>query len=182
MTSSSLKSRAIASILLVLVCFGVGFFLTKPKWNAYKASQSQLRMIEAQNDEFRQSLSTVQSFTDQYSKELNNVATADLALPAKKMDSANFVKALGDMAAASGVVLADLQIDAPASADRTPAPNSIQVQHLTFTATGTYLGFKDFVMRLENSLRLVDFEKISLQSSEDDQVKYTVDLKTYYQQ
>ena len=178
----SFRSKALVITLLVVACFAVAYFLTIPKWDAYKVAQNQLATLQNQNKVLTDSLATVQSFVDTFNQHQQDVTTLNLALPAKSTDSANFTNSLNQISQSSGIALGALQISEPVvSVDNPPAPNSIQVEVIHFSGSGSYASFRDFLSRLENNLRLIDVNKISFKADDLGQVEFDVDGQTYFQ-
>ncbi len=183
MNKPTLQSSTLRLILLGVVCFVVGFFALKPQWAINVERRAELGVKRAQNEQLQKSLQLVQTFLKSYTDHSTDVKTANLALPVKDMDAGNFVSSLGELAQASGVTLSNLQMNySSAALDKTVVPNSIQPQPISFTASGSYLQFRDFILRLENHLRLVDINRIVLNEDDSGLIEYQVQLTTYYQQ
>ncbi len=183
MTNASLQSSTLRLIFLGLVCLAVGFFALKPQWGVYNERRAALAVAQEENDKYKKSLESVQNFLRDYDQHNTDVTTTNLALPVKNVDAGNFVSSLGDLARASGITLSSLQINPTTTAiDKAPAPNSIQTQGINFMASGSYPAFKDFVLRLENHLRLVDIKRVTLKEDDSGLIEYQIELTTYYQQ
>ncbi len=183
MTNSSLQSSTIRLIFMVVVCFAVGFFALKPQWEVNVERRAALAIAQEQHDQNKKSLESVQNFLKDYDQHNTDVTTTNLALPVKDVDAGNFVSGLGDLAKASGITLSNLQINPTSTAvDQTPIANSIQTQGINFTASGSYPAFKDFILRLENHLRLVDIKRVTLKEDDSGLIEYQIELTTYYQQ
>lgn len=183
MTNASLQSSTLRLIFLGLVCFAVGFLALKPQWATYGERRAALAQAQEQNDQLEKSLESVQNFLREYDQRNTDVTTTNLALPVKDVDAGNFVSGLGDLARASGITLSNLQINPTSTAiDKTPVPNSIQTQGINFSASGTYPAFKDFILRLESHLRLVDIKRVTMKEDDSGLIEYQIELTTYYQQ
>ena len=182
MNTTAIKSSVITIIILVIVCLVAGLYWSKPQWSNYSQISASLKIEETKNNELQETLTAIQTFLQDYDKQEENKDAIDKALPVQNPNAASFVSSLGQLAQASGIVLSNLQIStAEKTAEKAPAPYSIQGQKITFTATGSYLAFKDFVLRLENHLRLIDINHVSVAQNEAGQPDYQVDLTTYYQ-
>jgi Tfp pilus assembly protein PilO len=180
---SSLKSRVLSGTIIVLICIVLGYFVTTPLWNKYKVAKSELTTAEMQNEQLRETLAQVQIFLGTFQNNQENVAIAGLALPSH-IDYANFMSSFGDLANASGIALQDFNVNniAVAAAVEAPKNNAIQSQRISFIASGSYPSFKDFILRLENHLRLIDIERITVASNETSGLlEFQVYIKTYYQ-
>lgn len=181
MNSSIAKSSLITIVILGIVVIAVGLYWAKPQWTSYSQANTMLQEEEAKNVRLEETLNSITSFLEAYDKQEPNISTVNLALPVKSLKEAEFVSSLGQLAQASGIVLSNLQMSASGTAEKIAPPNTIQTQKITFTATGSYAAFNDFVLRLESHLRLIDIHHVSVKQDESGQLDYLVDLTTYYQ-
>lgn len=182
MAQFTFKSRVNVVIALVIACFAAAYFLAIPRWNQYQASLVQLHNAQAQNAQLTQSLSEVQNFIDTFNSHTADRDLANLALPAKKPDTAGLLAGIAGLAQASGVNLKSLQIGSAAAGSKTPPANSIVTQLVTMNADSTYPEFKDFITRLQSHLRLIDIQTVTLKVDDTGQTDYVLNLKIYYQQ
>lgn len=169
-------------VFLIMACFGLGYFVAYPQYTKYSAAKAQLAILQADNEKLNQDLAAIQSFSDSFKSHQQESATASLALPAKSSDLGNLLASLGDLAKSSGVALSNVNItDTANTASSAVSDNSIQVVPIALSASGSYPAFKDFMIRLQTHLRLVDVGHVSLKGDEAGQVQYQVNIKTYYQ-
>ena len=181
MEKNSVKSTTIVGVVLLLMCFGAAYFLTKPQWDKFSLVRAQVVQAKADQTRLKQDLSALQSFLDNYKSHTKDVNTANLALPVKDPDAADLVSGLGDLAKASGVALEDFQMTEKAVIGKPSPDNTIQAMQINLTAAGTYPSFRDFMLRIENHLRLVDVMHVSVKADEANQLEYQMLLQTYYQ-
>lgn len=181
MGQTTFKSVMMTGGALILALIGVGYFVTSPQWGKYSEAKAELALAQANNQTTNQALSSLQAFLDDYQKQDENIVKASSALPLKSADLANFVGSVGDLAKVSGVVLSNFSVDELTSKDKTPPENSLQAVAINLSASGSYPSFKDFVLRLENHLRIIDVSHITLKQDDSGHIQYQVTLKTYYQ-
>lgn len=181
MNSSIAKSSLLTLVILGIAAIAVGLYWAKPQWAAYSQASTMLQEEEAKNAQLEQTLNSINAFLDAYDKQEPNIETVNLALPVKSLKEADFVSSLGQLAQASGIVLSNLQMTASSSVEKIAPANTINAQKISFTATGSYASFNDFVLRLESHLRLMDIHHVSVKQDESGQLDYQVDLTTYYQ-
>ncbi len=185
MPQTSFRSFATTATILIIALLWAAYFVTVPQWHKYQDSKQAQLTAESDNGNLKLALSSLQGFIDSYHQQTKNVSTVNASLPAKSEDMANFTASIGGLAQASGVVLSDFSIEGDSNVlsrfKKTPLENSIQPVAITFTASGSYPSFKDFILRLENHQRLVDINHITLRQDENGQIQYQVSLKTYYQ-
>ncbi len=181
MSRASFRSKIITGFILVIACFALAYLLATPQWDKYKIAKNQLEVAVEQEQQLSESLAAIDSFVNTFNNSSTSVGITNQALPPRDSDTAGFVSSLSALAGQSGVVLGDMQFEEQASNDKQAAPNSIRVIKVNMTASGTYLSFKDFMLRLENHLRLVDVQKITLASDDSGVLRYQLILTTYYQ-
>jgi len=172
----------ISGAILVIACLGVGYFVTSPQWTKYSLGKDKLVGAQNDNQHYKQALASMQNFLDKYKNYASQVPTVNLALPAKSFDLPNFASSMSNLAKASGVVLSNFSIqDAISPTQKNPVENSIQTVLVSLSAVGTYPSFKDFILRLEQHLRIVDIGHVSIRGDSTGQVQYQINLQTYYQ-
>ncbi len=177
--SNSLQTKVVIILLLIVACFGVGYFFTTPQWSAYSQAKSLLSHKQAEAEQLHQALSSMQTFVGQFNSHQQDLSRVNLALPVRAADLPNFLTSLSAMAQASGLALSNFTILENVTDKPAPA-NSIQTAHITISASGAFESFKDFMKRAETNLRLIDVDRISVKS-DNDQIQYVITLRTYYQ-
>ena len=178
--SNSLQSKVILGLILVIGCFGVAYFFTTPQWSRYSAAKANLERKQTEKEQLTTALNSMQTFISQFNGQKDNLEKVNLALPAKSADLPNLLTSLSALAQASGMTLSNFTIAESSSSDK-PAPvNSIQTAKINLTASGSFESFKDFIIRLETDLRLIDIENVTLKA-ENEQIQYVINLRTYYQ-
>jgi Tfp pilus assembly protein PilO len=185
MTNAPKVLSVVALILVVSILIG-GYIIFTRTYPDYQLGAQQVANAATENQNLTEALASVQEFLASYENHKANSELANLTLPARNVDMANLVSSLSRIAGLSGVSLSNFQISNP-STQAVATPNSIQIQKLTLSVTGSYLSFKDFMNRLEEHQRLVDVSAIALNSTESSPVgtpilEYQISLNTYYQQ
>ena len=186
MPANQSKNYSLAAIVLVVACLISGYIVYSRYWKDYNTAKTELAAAEQNKIKLTDTLNSVEAFLDAYDKEQGNVTLVDLALPSKQSDMANFISSIATLAQTSGVAIANFQISE--SADKPlPIENTIAPQNIDMAVSGTYLAFKDFLLRLEQHLRIVDINHITLGSGGGsgtgaNVLVYQIKLKTYYQQ
>jgi Tfp pilus assembly protein PilO len=180
-----LQSKIAMGALLLVVILGVGYFFTAGQWSAYKQAKADVAQKQEQQRALNEALSSIQSFNAAYKARLADADMVNLALPAKSGDLPNLLSSVEEMAKAAGVALSNFQITdsgtATGAGTKPALENSIQTQKIDMVASGSYASFVNFMMRLQNNLRLMDVENVTAKADENGQLQYDVQLKTYYQ-
>jgi len=177
-----LQSKIVAGAILLIACFGVGYFFTNQQWAGYNQVKADVAQKETQQRELNDALASVQAFITAYKSRLSDAAMVNLALPAKGSDLPNLLSSIEEMAKASGVVLSNFQVTDPvAVSGKAALENSIQTQKIDLVASGSYASFVNFMTRLQGNLRLMDLDHVTVKADENGQLQYNISLRTYYQ-
>lgn len=183
MTGQSIQNKSLVSIGLAIICLAAGYYTYSsllPEYNSAKATKAQLA---AENQRLTKALASTQEFLENYEQVSKDAAGIDLLLPVDNSDLANFVNNLASLAEASGVALAGLQLN---ETSQKPIENSIQTVDIAFSSSGSYLSLKDFIIKMQSNLRLMDIQSITANSAQTGPgtaiLQFQIKLKTYYQQ
>lgn len=179
--TDSLQTKIIVGVILILACFGVGFFFTLDQWTSYSLAKSALEQKQAEQQQLKEALSLAENFVAEFNSKAKDAEVANLALPAKDSDLSNLIANLGDMAKASGLALSDFGVEQVVPAGNPVVENGIQTQKINLTASGNYASFKDFVLRLQNNIRIMDVDQVTAKADESGQVEYQMVIRAYYQ-
>ncbi len=186
MPGTAPKNYSIAALILVLACIIGGYVVFTNYWKEYNASKNSLAEAKANNARLISSLNSVESFLEAYDEQQENVPMVNLALPSKQVDMANFISSIATVAQSSSVVLSGVQITDPTNNRPVPIENTIAPQTISLSVSGTYLAFKDFLLRVEQHLRIIDVKHVTLGGGSTGQgpqvLQYQLQLQTYYQQ
>lgn len=182
--------RLILSIIMLIASIaGFGFFIV-PKYQSIQA----LRVEKA---DYNQVLANARKLQEERNKLVEKYNAFDPVLLGKleKMlpknpENMKLILQLNDIARQYGIVLQNVKIedmaqDAQNTATRpgqAPANTEIGTLKITFSVTGPYTGFTNFLKVAEKDLRVVDFQKISFTALDEakQNYQYTVSIKTYW--
>ncbi len=177
--------------LLFLVIAGSIFFLyIAPTYSVVQASLAQ----EAQYNEALSKAQQLQSERDQLLARYNTFSQTDLdrldKLLPDSVDNVRLILDLDSMASRYGMRVRNVSID---STDNTPSgAGSANTQQIgpsgqayesvimSFTVSGTYDVFREYLADLEKSLRLTAVIGISFVPNDTGIYDFTVQLKTYW--
>lgn len=163
--------RMIIAAILIIAAGAVFFVYTQPTFDS-------LQSARAQSSEYDQALAKaaeLQQLKNSLLSRYNSFNPSDLnrlqiMLP-DSVDNIRLILDLNNMAATYGMALQNVVVNAPLStptgAISTLSAGGQKYGSLTlqFSTNGTYTQFKQFLGDLERSLRIVDIETISIQSS-----------------
>ena len=183
--NTSAKSYSLLAALLIFVCVIIAYMLMTKYYPNYTLAQGRLTNVQADNVRLKSALDSSASFLSTYKSQGQNSSKINLSLPVKSSDMANFVSSFSALASQSGMALTNFQVSE--NPENFVSENSIQSVDLTAVVSGPYLSFKDFMLRLEQHLRIIDVDKITISGGTaagagTPAFQYQVKMRTYYQQ
>jgi Tfp pilus assembly protein PilO len=183
MLGVELKSKTVILVILILAILAVSYFVAYPQWDKLSQSKSELEIAKQDNDRYNKLLQEVQTYIDKYKNFQKETMVASKTLPIKDFNAPEFINNIADLAKTGGVNLFAFVITDPVVKENQVSANySLQNQSISLTVSGTFQAIKNFILLLENNLRLVDIQTISLkQPSEGDVMESQITLKAYYQ-
>lgn len=173
-------------ILLVASIAGFALFIV-PHYN-------NVRSLRAEAADYNQVLDNAKTLARERNRlvekynafDAGQLAKLDAMLPTTPENVALILE-LDAIATQNGLALQNVKIDssesqAPSAArPGTAANNDTGTLSITFTATGPYGGFVNFLQSMERSLRIININKVSFTALEDKaNYQYTVGIKTYW--
>lgn len=181
--------RLILSIFMLAVSIGGFALFIVPQ---YKEVQE----IQAKAKDYNQILDNARTLQEQRNKLVTKYNAFDQTLLTKlnvmlprNPENVKLILELDSIAKSYGVFLQNVKIEDASSNTQTatrpgtPAANTdIGTLRITFSVSGPYQGFTNFIRTLEKSLRIVDIQKITFTSLDDTRntYQYTVGIKTYW--
>ncbi|MEO8065941.1 MAG: type 4a pilus biogenesis protein PilO [Candidatus Doudnabacteria bacterium] len=182
MAQLNFRSIIFTVFILIIAAFASAYFLATPQWKKYSDNKVQLSKLQSDSIRLKQELDSVQTFLDSFNSHQKDASTASLSLPVNSADLANFLTSLGDLAKSAGVLVSNITFDtSPVSTTNPVVPNTIQVVKVNLTATGSYASFKDFVIRMEQHMRIINVGHFSLKADDNGLLSYQIALQTYFQ-
>ncbi|MCL9971787.1 MAG: type 4a pilus biogenesis protein PilO [Candidatus Pacebacteria bacterium] len=176
--------------VLAVVIAGVLFYLY------IDPTYEQVKLLRAEEATLNTALTRaleLQQTRDQLLSRYNTFSPEDLSRLEKMLpdhvDNVRLALDMDSMASAYGMRVKNLSIQKPEE-DNKKKPRQVQTvgpderlyesMVLSFSVTGEYDTFQQFIRDLEKSLRLVDIESVSFSSTDVDLYEFTVSLRTYW--
>jgi len=178
--TNSPRSKIIIGLFLIIACFVVGYFFTTPAWHKYSLTKRILAQTQSDSVGLAQALSTMKDFVAQFTTHQSDADKVSRALPSQVPDLTNLLGNLSSEAEASGLALSSFSIQADTDS-KPKLPNTIQTIKVDIAASGSYESFRDFLMRLEASLRITDIDRVTVKANDTSQPQYQMSIRTYYQ-
>lgn len=196
MHSQKVKSKLYINILLVLVIFGLFYFIIYPKYTGtgtfFSPKENISRLLKEKKD-YDGALSLASGYNvkimkanTEYTNALNTlpIDTLNKVLPSSA-DPIMVIYELSKIAARaeSNMLLASPKFNDDGN-DKSKTGKKYNTLTVNFNLEGTYEGMKAFLRNLESSERIYNVTSLNFTSSEDSRAysafKYSVIVETYY--
>jgi len=169
-------NRAITIAICFFLTFILGLSFLRPKYQDLKSLQKKVeeKRVELQSkEEYFLNLSNIAEELKKYQDQLFKIDSAlppDPSIPALT----NFLQ---KKISQSGLVLNEVSLVSITPFEDLPG---IQKIHLDLRVLGSYSSFKNFLLTLEKSARLIEVENIAFSSPEDkDPFSFDLRIKVY---
>ena len=150
--------KSIISAVLLISIFGLAIFLVYPKYQRYNSLLQDVKKEETNlqyKESYVMSLNEAKQELEKYNEEF---AKIDSALPNDPLVP-SMLAYLQKATSQNGLVAKNL---GGFSTNIQPENPIIQETHYDFSASGPYSSFKNFLLTLEKSARLIEIEALSL--------------------
>lgn len=167
-------------IILIVGCISTGYFFSYDQWVKYSASKDALAVAETQNAAVRKAQSDLEGFLTSYRRSLESQPKVDRALPAEDLELPIILTLLEDLAQTSGMKVGSIN-GKEASEIKSSDSNSVSYIDFDVQVQGTYEGFKNFLLLIEQNLRISDVQSVTFQVEEGLNIKFSLVVRMYYQ-
>lgn len=182
--------KSLGPIILILVSVGVFFFFIDPQYKEVQALQEQKAEYDQLLEKAKQLRSAREELNSRYeSFSDSELETLEKVLP-DTVDNIRLIVDMNDIAEDYGIVIRNIGVSGgPLQEDesgqnRTTASRNSGTKYgtitLNFSVTTTYDIFKQFMMDLENSMRLLDIKDFSVSAGDGEFYTYSLTLDTYW--
>lgn len=177
--------RYLTAIILISVSVGVFYVFIDPLYADVRERREQISKLEEAISNSRQ----IQTIRDELLGSFNSISTADLSrlrtLLPDNIDNVRLIMEINRIAANHGVVLQDIIVSESASVGGGksmlgPDERSYGTIQFSFTLSGSYDRFRNFLADLEFNLRLIDIVSLSFVGTDQDFNRYSMIIKTYW--
>jgi hypothetical protein len=176
--------RLFTPVLFLAIAAGIFFWYINPAYLALKTTLARSAELDSALTRSRE----LQGVRDQLLSRYNTFPPTDLVrlqkLVPDHVDNVRLILDLDSMASRYGMRVKDVVIEGDKARvsrgqigeDDKPYESVI----LSFTVSGSYDTFRQFLADLERSLRLVDVVGLSFKSNENGVYDFTINVKTYW--
>ncbi len=179
--------KGIIPVICIVIAGALFYWYIDPTY----AEIRDLRVTEGTLDGALSRALDLQQTRDQLLSRYNTFSQDDLTRLEKLLpdhvDNVRLVLDMDSMASQYGMRVRNVAIENPQKSAATQqigtvGPDESQYESMlfSFTVTGQYETFRQFLADLEKSLRLVDIEGVSFSSADNGLYDYTITLRTYW--
>lgn len=172
----------IAAVLILI-------FYTLPQYQLLQERRAEIAAKESKAKELELIIKKTEQLKGQISERQKDIQLVDRILPSSS-ELPLFIASIERLAGNNGLILESFGITAVDSKDGQPrfdafsVPKEFNTLPLQVTVSGNYNSFKNFLLDLEGSARLIDVDNISFSSSATEesagQLTFSVSFKTFY--
>jgi Tfp pilus assembly protein PilO len=179
----SQSTKSAVTFLMVLVILAVGYFGVYSQWSKLGDARAAFDQSKQQNELLKKTESEFRAFLTTYEANKSKAEVAERALPTGDANIPVMLDNFTRMVAESGMVLSSISFASTGVEQTTaPTPQSIQTFDVDINITGSYEAFKDFLLRTQRNMRLVDILTMNIGTVEgENRLNFTMKLRTYYQ-
>lgn len=142
-----------------------------------KTTETQQKLLEEKRD----FIQTVKKLAEKYDGNEDIFKKLDSILP-DDQDTPNLIVQLEALAGGNGMILNDFLISETEKTEKVPDYKTVSI---SLKLNGSYEAFKNFLVTVENNMRLIDINSVNFQtqaeSENNSSFDFDVILKTYYQ-
>jgi len=157
-------SRFVVIIICLLLTLAIGFFALYPKYQELTLLKNQIKGKKEElqfREEYLNELSKASNELKKYEEQLKII---DATLPSESSLPLlfDFLQKAGSQ---SSLILRDMSATEGSSSD------NLKKINISLEASGSYSSFKDFIVILEKSARMIDIDSFSLNQSNEESSK-----------
>ncbi len=175
------------ALALILISFGLFFFMAKPLFNSISVLQKQKQEYRAAIDRVRQ----VEEKRDKLLTKLNDIPALEKARVESFLPTEDeVVRLMADIDAIAskyGISIEEIKsgpanFDAARSTSEAPRERPYNSKLLSFSFSSDYQNLAGFLIDLEKSLRIIDIRSIEFSQGSDSEsvYRYRVDAEVYW--
>ena len=174
--------RYIVTIVLIGVSAGLFFLFIDPLYQETKVLKEQITVL---NETFSNS-KKIQEVRDALFTKFNAVPADDLArlekiLP-RNVDNVKLILELDRIASERGLDIKKINVRDTSGEEGGlgPSGRGYDTLEIGLTLTGSYKAFREFLLDLEQSLRIVDVTSLNFRAAGFDFDQYNITIRTYW--
>ena len=183
--------KKLSPFILIIIAIASFFMFIDPQYNEVKALQS----TKADNDTMLGLAQELQNKRDRLHSAFNSISAGEKEklqkLLPNTVDNVRLILDINNIAQDHNVIIRNITVqggDEEESPDdsrrkeevKTELSSEIGVITLSFSMIASYEVFMDFLKDLEQALRLVDIQRLTITADEGDFMNFNITLNTYW--
>lgn len=169
--------RFVVPIILIIVGFGLFFMYIDPTYGRIEELQAERDTFNEALDKADELLEVRDRLLDTYNSFTNEELSRLKKLLPDHVDSVRLIIDIDGIAAQYGLRIEDVEVG---STNEGNEGENVGIAELKFTIEAPYATLKQFLMDLEDSLRLIDVAAVSFTSEDTDDTIYRITIRTYW--
>lgn len=177
-------------VLVVLVCFGLGYFVFIPLSNSYSNQRIQTADLTRQRDVLQKKSAVLRGLEKDIQSRADFLAKTEDAMPAASQIP-EFLVAISKYASDNSLYITNF---APKTEDKNKVipqsgPDAYNTTEVDFDVTGSYLNMKQFIKSLEENIRPINIIAISItgggeisSTNPTEVLRFSIRANIYYKQ
>lgn len=159
MSDKKTNTLSLLSLLMIVIIFAFGYFIINPAVNSFKEVNIAIGAKDKENQELNQKFTTLNKLKTDFSVNEQQLNTLRLAMPNDEQ-MADFIASIEDIAVSSGVKISSItnnKLQTKTTGEEIKTSSSVAVAF-----EGSYSGFKLMLEKMQNNIRYIKVNKISL--------------------
>lgn len=177
-------NRFVTPILLIAAGIALFFMFTDETYSEVKALRQETARYDEVLTKSRELVSLRDTLLDEYNRlDQSRIERVEKLLP-NNVDNVRLILEINSIAERYGMLVKDISISTGDNVEGQTVGESASKNYetisLDFLVSASYRDFNNFLIDLENSLRIVEIERIEFVSSDLDFYEYSIRIKTFW--
>lgn len=186
------KKKLIISIIILTAIVLIVIFLILPQWARIKGLKSEIDNLKAELSQKTELLEKINDMISKYNELVSKVQKLDLTIP-KEQEKPELIVQIESLAKENGLIVESLAFKEVNQKEGEAA--RYKILNISLGLSGTYQAFKNFLIALEQNIRIMDVQMINFSVPEKvvapgllpqpeklgNELKFNIELNTYYQ-
>jgi len=156
-----MKNPILFTVGIFLIAFAILGAFVFPVFQKFRETQAEVKIKKTDLENNQEYLAALNNFYSEFEELKPQLSKIDSALP-KEPSLPNFLDFIQKTVGENGLVLTEISFS-----KTTPTKEKIKETSLELSITGKYSAFRNLLLNLEKSARLIEIANISFSSKED---------------
>jgi Tfp pilus assembly protein PilO len=181
------STKSLFTFILIIAIFALGYFGVYGMWTNLSDAKTNFEITQTENDKLKQAQQDLTTFINDFQKNKELASKADRTLPVGDPDLPYLLDIFAKISQETSMNLVQMNFQQRQKKDPSEQdpPNTIQYIDVNTELTGSYEAFKEFLLRVQGSLRLIDLLDVAVTAAEGEAdprlLNFSINFRTYYQ-